>query len=111
MGRAARGVRAMDLAEGDYLVGAEVVRPGDLILSISELGFGKRTPVEDYRRTARGAKGVINMKVTQRTGGVAAVLAVRSFAWRRPRSARPAARRKGCAWCAWKATIAWRPPR
>ncbi len=77
MGRAARGVRAMDLAEGDYLVGAEVVRPGDLILSISELGFGKRTPVEDYRRTARGAKGVINMKVTQRTGGVAAVLAVK----------------------------------
>ena len=46
MGRQARGVRAMDLDEGDYLVGMEVVEKDGLILSISENGFGKRTPLE-----------------------------------------------------------------
>ena len=64
MGRQARGVRAMDLDEGDYLVGLEVVEEQGLILSISENGYGKRTPLEDYRLTARGRKGVINMKTT-----------------------------------------------
>ncbi len=46
MGRQARGVRAMDLAEGDYLVGMEVVDKDGLILSIAENGYGKRTPLE-----------------------------------------------------------------
>jgi DNA gyrase subunit A len=64
MGRPARGVRAMDLAEGDYLVGAEIVEKDGLILSISENGFGKRTPLKDYRLTSRGRKGVINKKTT-----------------------------------------------
>jgi len=77
MGRPARGVRAMDLARSDYLVGMEVVEEDGLILSISELGFGKRTPLKDYRLTARGAKGVINMKTTARTGGVVSVLSVK----------------------------------
>ena len=77
MGRPARGVRAMDLAEDDYLVGMEVVEKDGLILSISELGYGKRTPLEDYRLTARGGKGVINMKTTPRIGNVLAVLSVK----------------------------------
>jgi DNA gyrase subunit A len=77
MGRQARGVRAMDLAEGDYLVGMEVVEKDGLILSIAENGFGKRTPLEDYRLTNRGGKGVINMKITGRTGKVVAILSVR----------------------------------
>jgi DNA gyrase subunit A len=77
MGRQARGVRAMDLAEGDYLVGMEVVDKDGLILSIAENGFGKRTPLEDYRLTNRGGKGVINMKVTKKTGNVVAILSVR----------------------------------
>ncbi len=77
MGRPARGVRAMDLAEGDYIVGAEVVEKDGLILSISENGFGKRTPLEDYRLTARGGKGVINMKITPRIGKVVAILSVK----------------------------------
>jgi DNA gyrase subunit A len=76
MGRPARGVRAMDLDEGDYLVGMEVVEKDGLILSISENGYGKRTPLEDYRLTARGGKGVINMKTTPRIGNVVDVLAV-----------------------------------
>jgi DNA gyrase subunit A len=77
MGRQARGVRAMDLEEGDYLIGAEVVDKEGLILSIAENGFGKRTPLEDYRLTHRGGKGVINMKVTKRTGSVIAILSVK----------------------------------
>jgi DNA gyrase subunit A len=77
MGRQARGVRAMDLAEGDYLVGMEVVEKEGLILSIAENGYGKRTPLEDYRLTARGGKGVINMKTTLKTGLVVAILSVK----------------------------------
>ena len=77
MGRPARGVRAMDLAEGDYLVGMEIVEEDGLILSIAENGFGKRTPLKDYRLTNRGGKGVINMKTTRKTGEVVAVLSVK----------------------------------
>ncbi len=77
MGRPARGVRAMDLAEGDYIIGAEVVEKEGLILSISENGYGKRTELEEYRLTARGGKGVINMKVTPRIGKVVAILSVK----------------------------------
>jgi DNA gyrase subunit A len=77
MGRPARGVRAMELEDGDYLVGMEVVEKDGLILSISEHGYGKRTPLEDYRLTARGGKGVINMKTTGKTGSVVAILSVK----------------------------------
>jgi DNA gyrase subunit A len=77
MGRPARGVRAMDMPETDYIIGAEVVEKDGLILSISENGFGKRTELEEYRLTARGGKGVINMKVTPRIGKVVAILSVK----------------------------------
>jgi DNA gyrase subunit A len=77
MGRPARGVRAMDLQENDYLVGMEVVEKEGLILSISEHGYGKRTPLEDYRLTHRGGKGVINIKTTHRNGSVVAILSVK----------------------------------
>ena len=76
MGRQARGVRAMDLDEGDYLIGLEVVEEKGLILSISENGYGKRTSLGDYRLTSRGRKGVINMKTTPKVGKVVAVLSV-----------------------------------
>jgi DNA gyrase subunit A len=77
MGRPARGVRAMDLAKADYLVAAEVVEETGLMLSISQNGSGKRTALENYRLTARGGKGVINMKTTSRTGKVVSVLEVK----------------------------------
>jgi DNA gyrase subunit A len=77
MGRPAHGVWAMDLAEGDYLIGMEVVEKDGLILSIAENGYGKRTALEDYRLTRRGGKGVINMKTTNKTGSVIALLSVR----------------------------------
>jgi DNA gyrase subunit A len=77
MGRQAHGVRGMKLAEGDYLVGLEVVEKDGLILSMGENGYGKRTPLESYRLTARGGKGVINMKTTGKTGKVVAILSVK----------------------------------
>jgi DNA gyrase subunit A len=77
MGRPARGVRGMDLAEKDFIVGAEVIGEGGLILSISEHGYGKRTKIVDYRLTNRGVKGVINMKTTNKTGKVVGILSVK----------------------------------
>ena len=77
MGRPARGVRGMDLASGDIIVGAEVIGEEGLILSISDNGYGKRTKLSDYRLTNRGAKGVINMKATKKTGKVVGILSVK----------------------------------
>src|SRR5580698_2694926 len=77
MGRPARGVRGMDLAAEDFIVGAEVIGEEGLVLSISDNGYGKRTQLTDYRLTNRGVKGVINMKTTKKTGKVVAILAVK----------------------------------
>jgi len=77
MGRPAFGVRGMELDDEDYLVGMEVVEQDGLILSISDNGYGKRTPLKDYRLTARGRKGVINMKTTPKVGKVVAILSVK----------------------------------
>ena len=67
----------MTVAELAKLIGAEVVDKDALILSISEKGYGKRTPVKDYREQSRGGKGVINMKVTPKVGKVVSILSVR----------------------------------
>jgi DNA gyrase subunit A len=67
----------MSLSDEDYLVGMEVVEEEGLILSIAENGYGKRTPLVDYRLTSRGGKGVINMKTTNKTGKVIAILSVK----------------------------------
>jgi DNA gyrase subunit A len=77
MGRPARGVGAMDLAEGDYCVAAEVTAEEGLVLSISERGYGKRTKLSAYRLTHRNGKGVINMKTTSKIGNVLTVLSVK----------------------------------
>ena len=104
MGRAAYGVWGIDLEKGDYVVGmATTTKPGveaapdttakdnppstgevvdeaikgNLILSVTENGFGKRTPADDYRLISRGKKkGVINVKTTERTGKVVAIAQV-----------------------------------
>jgi DNA gyrase subunit A len=75
MGRPAYGVRGIDLAKNDYVVGVAITpkehEPGDFrILAITENGFGKRTNVEEYRLQTRGGKGVKNMAVTPRIGRV-----------------------------------------
>jgi DNA gyrase subunit A len=109
MGRNATGVRGMNLAEKDYIVGmattpksgasaadeipaegqlatsgelpaseaADLVpEKGSLILSVTENGYGKRTPADEYRLTNRGGKGVINVKTTERNGKVTAIAQV-----------------------------------
>ncbi|HST52344.1 MAG TPA: DNA gyrase subunit A [Pyrinomonadaceae bacterium] len=78
MGRAARGVRGVDLRKGDYVVSVAAVSADDTekMLSISECGFGKQTPITTYRLQSRGGKGVINMKTTEKTGKVVAVFPV-----------------------------------
>jgi len=78
MGRPAYGVRGIDLAKNDYVVGVAVTpkqhEPGEFrILAITENGFGKRTDVEEYRLQTRGGKGVKNMAVTPRIGRVSSI--------------------------------------
>jgi DNA gyrase subunit A len=105
MGRAAGGVNGMDLAKGDYVVSMDAAQPDfgiiskeykkttqdldelesdqiresltSLMLTVSEKGYGKRTPLAEYRVTSRGGKGVINLKSTDRNGPVVAALQVR----------------------------------
>jgi DNA gyrase subunit A len=104
MGRNAGGVNGMDLAKGDYVVSMDAVQPDfeiirkehktdsqnlddlegeaikdsltSLMLTVSEKGYGKRTPLAEYRITSRGGKGVINLKTTERNGRVVAALQV-----------------------------------
>ncbi len=99
MGRAAFGVWGIDLEKNDYVVGmATTTKPdapappkekvegepevidvavkGKLILSVTENGYGKRTPADEYRLTNRGGKGVINVKTTERVGKVVAIAQV-----------------------------------
>jgi len=101
MGRGAYGVWGIDLEKGDYVIGmATTTKPdapapatektaaegepevidvtvkGDLILSVTENGFGKRTPADSYRLTNRGGKGVINLKTTERVGKVIGIAQV-----------------------------------
>jgi DNA gyrase subunit A len=104
MGRNAGGVNGMDLDKGDYVVSMDAVTPDfeiikkernietqnleeleneqikesltTLMLTVAEKGFGKRTPLAEYRITSRGGKGVVNMKTTDRNGSVIATLQV-----------------------------------
>jgi DNA gyrase subunit A len=71
MGRAARGVKGITLGKNDFLVSMDILSPGAVgssILSATENGFGKRSPVEDYRLQSRGGKGIITVKTTARNG-------------------------------------------
>ncbi len=77
MGRAARGVRGIRLASGDVVVGMEVLE-GEHILTVTEKGYGKRTPKGAYRVQARSGQGVTTHRLTDRTGRMVAILAVNS---------------------------------
>ena len=78
MGRATRGTRGIDLRKDDYVVSLCAVSSDDSekMLSVSEQGYGKQTPISTYRLQSRGGKGVINMKTTEKTGKVVAVFPV-----------------------------------
>ena len=74
MGREAHGVRGIRLNTGDSVVNLEAVKADDMIVSITEKGFGKATPVSKYRLQKRGGKGVLNLKVKEKTGTVVKLL-------------------------------------
>ncbi len=77
MGRVAEGVRGIRLGAGDHVVGMVVVaRDEATLLVVSEAGIGKRTEIDAYRLQARGGKGVINLKTTEKTGKVVAIKSV-----------------------------------
>jgi DNA gyrase subunit A len=77
MGRAAAGVRGINLEEPDNVVALAVVVPDAALLVAGELGIGKRTDFSEYRLQSRGGKGIITMKTTERTGKVVGALTVK----------------------------------
>jgi len=86
MGRQAYGVRGMKLGKDDYIVGMAVTpktrkqngegEEANLILSVTEQGYGKRTDVDEYRLTSRGGQGVINVRTTPRSGKIVSIMLV-----------------------------------
>ena len=77
MGRTAYGVRGILLRESDRVVGMEALeKEGDLLI-VTENGYGKRTAIEEYRRQSRGGLGIINLKVSDKTGPVVGVKQVK----------------------------------
>ncbi len=75
MGRTARGVKALTLLGDDYVIGMTTVNEDDMILTVSEAGYGRLSSVSDYRLQSRGGKGIINYH-TEKYGNVAAISAV-----------------------------------
>ena len=69
MGRSASGVRGINL-DGGILVGMEIVEPDEYVLVITEKGYGKKTPVDEYRITNRGGKGVKTVNITEKNGSI-----------------------------------------
>ncbi len=76
MGRTAMGVKAAELREGDRVVGIGIVREGAEALVISENGYGKRTPLSEYRLQRRGGIGIKTLNVTEKTGDMCALIIV-----------------------------------
>ena len=76
MGRTARGVHGIRLDEGDDVIGVEIPANGTFMLTVSEHGFGKCTPIEEYRVQTRGGKGTMNLKTVPKVGNVSGVLQV-----------------------------------
>ena len=76
MGRTAAGVRGIFLEEGEVAVGMEMVTMDQEILVVTENGFGKRTSIQEYRKTKRGGKGVKTLTITEKNGTLVAMKAV-----------------------------------
>lgn len=78
MGRVAAGVRGIDVEDGDQVIAAEVVLEGAALLTVTARGYGKQTPLEEYRLQGRAGKGIIDIKTGGRNGDVVGVVQVRS---------------------------------
>ena len=76
MGRDTMGVRGMNVPADAHVLGMEIARPGTDLFVITEKGFGKRTPVEEYSVHNRGGLGIKNYAVTEKTGGVVGIKVV-----------------------------------
>jgi DNA gyrase subunit A len=76
MGRDVGGVRGITLRDDDKVIGMTLARPDRTILTVCENGFGKRSPIDDYRLIKRGGIGVINIRTTDRNGRVISILDV-----------------------------------
>jgi len=76
MGRSATGVRGLKVSGDDEVVGMEILTPGATILTVTEKGYGKRTPLDAYRLQNRGGQGIITIKTTERNGPVVGVAQV-----------------------------------
>jgi DNA gyrase subunit A len=77
IGRTATGVKGMDLDSGAQVIGLTSSLEGDNILVITLYGYGKMSPLEDYRQSHRGTKGVITLNVTNKNGRIVAMRAVK----------------------------------
>ncbi len=76
MGRMAAGVRGVSLDGDDEVIGMVVIKREGTLLSVSEMGFGKRTDIRQYRRTHRGGKGVKTFKLSEKTGRLVSIMEV-----------------------------------
>lgn len=76
MGRTARGVRGIRLNEGDFVVGASICLENSQLLVVTENGYGKKTPLDEYKIQTRGGKGVFTYRITDKTGKVAGIKTV-----------------------------------
>lgn len=76
MGRVSRGVRAILLDDGDYVVGMSVFREDGKMLTVSEHGYGKKTELSEYKVQTRGGKGITTYKISDATGAVAGIKVV-----------------------------------
>ena len=76
VGRSARGVRAIKLAQGDYVVGMAMANDDMELLTVTEKGLGKKTPISAYRKQGRGGSGIKNYMITEKTGNVVGIKTV-----------------------------------
>lgn len=76
MGRVSRGVRGIKLSEGDYVVGMSAASEGDDLLVVTENGYGKKTPLTEYKTQTRGGKGVTTYRISSTTGNIAGIMVV-----------------------------------
>lgn len=75
-GRTTRGVKGIDLRAGDYVIGASTALPETQLLTVTENGYGKKTPLDEYRIQSRGGKGIFTYKITDKTGKLAGMKTV-----------------------------------
>lgn len=75
-GRTTRGVKGIDLRDGDYVIGASTALPETQQLTVTENGYGKKTPLDEYRIQSRGGKGIFTYKITDKTGRLAGMKTV-----------------------------------